>query len=634
MAMPKDTGVAARTDPPTDPPRPPASPSGPWRLGRWGAVGLGVVAVGLTLAVGELVAQLGNWLGVFHLTASPFSALGAAFITLTPEWLKEFGIRLFGQSDKLALGVSMTGTFLILGAVIGLVGRWRPRWAVVIAVALVAITGVAVLTRPNASVADLVPIVVGGIAGVWFLVTGLRAGLLEPLSRTESIAPAAGRTGAAPGTAAGTPSRAGGESERRPGAPPLAFDRRRFFRLAGIGAVVAAAAGALSRWVPSTADVEASRAAVTLPAVTDSQPPLVSGTAGGPSGASAGLSPTAAPSTIPATSSVIGQSAGTTAPSSTGVPAAQGAVNGQAAPVDVNPPVPGLTPYVTPNADFYRVDTAFVVPRVTADSWKLKIHGLVDNPFEITYADLLALPQVARMVTLTCVSNEVGGNLAGNASWQGVRIADLLARAKPQSGADCVYSTSADGFTVTTPLAALTDGRDALLAIGMNGQPLPVEHGFPVRMVVPGLYGYVSATKWVTDLELTRFSEVTAYWTDRGWAAKGPIKTASRIDVPQFGASLSPGTVAVAGVAWAQHRGISKVEVQVDSGPWQAAELSGTVSADTWRQWVYTWQATPGSHLLRVRATDGTGTLQTAAVQDVVPDGATGYHTISVKVGG
>jgi DMSO/TMAO reductase YedYZ molybdopterin-dependent catalytic subunit len=622
-----------------------------WRLGRLGAVALGIVAVGLTLGVAELVAQLGNWFGVFHLTASPFSALGATFIYFTPEWLKEFGIRLFGQSDKVALAVSMTGTFLILGAVIGLVGRRRPRWAVGIAVVLIVITGVAVITRPNSTVADLIPTVIGGLVGVWFLVTGLRVALLDPRTgvapaatseaRADTSADAAETRDATPGTPKAAASKAASSktaasktgASNSSGATAAgtaggsgSVDRRHFLRFAGIGALAAAAAGILSRWVPSTADVEASRAAVTLPTVSDSQPPVVSQSSGGgatPSGTGSG----SAPATTATTGSATG---GATGGGSTGT--SPGTVSGQGAPVDVNPPVPGITPYVTSAGDFYRVDTAFVVPRVTTDAWKLKIHGLVDNPFEITFADLLALPQIERMVTLTCVSNEVGGPLAGNAAWQGVRVADLLAKAKPQPTADCVYSSSADGFTVTTPLAVLTDGRDAMLAIGMNGAPLPLEHGFPVRMVVPGLYGYVSATKWVVDLELTTFSEVTAYWTERGWAPQAPIKTASRIDVPKLGADISPGAVPVAGVAWAQHRGISKVEVQVDDGPWAAAVLSGTVSADTWRQWVYTWQATSGKHLLRVRATDGTGALQTAAVHDVIPDGATGYHTVEVKV--
>jgi DMSO/TMAO reductase YedYZ molybdopterin-dependent catalytic subunit len=585
-----------------------------WRLSRLGAVGLGIAAVGLTLAVAELIAQLGNWFGLFHLTASPFSALGAAFIYFTPEWLKEFGIRLFGQSDKTALAVSMTGTFLILGAIIGLVGRRRPRWAVGIAIVLVVITGVAVMTRPNASVTDLVPTIIGGLVGVWFLVTGLRLALLDPGRRGTAAAP-----NDAGATAAATP-----QSSRTDCPAGTGLDRRHFIRFASVGALAAAAIGAVSQWVPSTADVEASRAAVTLPTVVDTQPSVVSGSAAGQATSPASQSPPAA-----GTSTASVAAAPTTSSSAGGT---SGTVNGQAAPVDVNPPVPGITPYVTSNGDFYRVDTAFTLPRVTTDAWKLTIHGLVDNPYTINWADLIAMPQVERMVTLTCVSNEVGGDLISNASWQGVRLQDVLAKAKPQAGADCVYSTSADGFTVTTPLAVLTDGRDAMLAIGMNGQPLPVEHGFPVRMVVPGLYGFVSATKWVVDLELVKFSEVTAYWTERGWAPRAPIKTASRIDVPRYGAAFSAGTVAVAGVAWAQHRGISKVEVQVDDGPWQTAVLSGAVSADTWRQWVYTWQATKGTHTLRVRATDATGTLQDPTVRDVIPDGATGYHAIEVKV--
>jgi DMSO/TMAO reductase YedYZ molybdopterin-dependent catalytic subunit len=353
-----------------------------------------------------------------------------------------------------------------------------------------------------------------------------------------------------------------------------AASRRQFFKIAGIGALVAVAAGALSRWIPSTADVAASRQQVALPPTTDVQPTVS---------------------------------------------------------VDLN--VDGITPFVTDNADFYRVDTAFVVPRVTTDGWQLRLHGRVDKELTLSYADLTAMPSVERMVTLTCVSNEVGGDLAGNARWQGVRLADVLAMAGPQAGADCVLSTSVDGFTVTTPLAALTDGRDAMLAFGMNGEPLPLEHGFPVRMVVPGLYGYVSATKWVTDLNVTTFAEQTAYWTERGWAPQAPIKTASRIDVPKGFAQVSKGTVAVAGVAWAQHRGISGVQVRIDGGAWQDATLSGEVSADTWRQWVYQWDATTtGQHTIECRAIDGTGTPQTEQVQGVMPDGATGLDSRSVTV--
>jgi DMSO/TMAO reductase YedYZ molybdopterin-dependent catalytic subunit len=308
-------------------------------------------------------------------------------------------------------------------------------------------------------------------------------------------------------------------------------------------------------------------------------------------------------------------------------------VDAAAAPSTTLDDVTGISSFVTPNADFYRIDTAFVVPRMTTDQWQLRVHGLVDREVTLSWSDLLAMPSVEHMVTLTCVSNPVGGDYIGNAVWQGVRLADVLALAGPQAGADCVYSTSVDGFTVTTPLAALTDGRDALLAYGMNGEPLPVEHGYPVRMVVPGLYGFVSATKWVVDLELTRFAEVTAYWTDRGWSAQAPIKTSSRIDVPRAQESVSKGRVAIAGVAWAQHRGVAGVQVQIDDGPWVDATLSGDVGPDTWRQWVYYWDdGVSGSHTARCRAIDATGAVQIDQVQGVVPDGATGLDERSFMV--
>lgn len=294
--------------------------------------------------------------------------------------------------------------------------------------------------------------------------------------------------------------------------------------------------------------------------------------------------------------------------------------------------VPGLTEFVTPNDEFYRIDTALQVPAVSGADWSLRIHGMVDRTVEFTMEDLRRRPAVSRMVTLTCVSNEVGGDLAGNAVWTGYRLADLLREAGIHGDADMVLSRSADGFTAGTPLEALTDGRDALLAVGMNGAPLPLDHGYPARMVVPGLYGYVSATKWVVDLEVTRFDRAQAYWTTRGWSERGPIKTASRIDVPAGFATLTPGPVTVAGVAWAQHRGIEKVEIQVDDGPWQPADLTAEYSTDTWRQWTYRWDATPGTHTLHVRATDTTGATQTEQRRPPVPDGATGWHSRTVRV--
>jgi len=581
----------------------------PRRFGIAAAALLGIVAVGVTFAIAELIAAFAQWTGWLDIASSPIAALGSAFIDLTPEWLKEWAIRTFGQNDKTALRIGMLITVVITAALIGVVGRWRPRLGVGLAGLLLVVAGGAVVTRANSSVVDLVPLLIGAGVGLWVLVTGLRFGLgvrgsvgpanpmpvSKPVAPPETTMPVAPPAPEVPVTASASmvpvepPARAGqgdtvgkvvlaGADHPMAAASARGYDRRAFFRVAGLGALVAVAAGALSRWIPSAAAVEASREAV------QAQLPTV--------------------------------------------------VNVQKTPTGTLDAVPGITPFVSSNSTFYRVDTAFTFPGLTAETWKLKIHGACDNPFEIDYADLVKREMIERMITLTCVSNEVGGDLAGNATWQGVRIADLLAEAKPRAEADCVLSTSAqDGFTVTTPLSALTDGRDALLAVKMNGEALPVEHGFPVRMVVPGLYGYVSATKWVVDMEISDFAQTTSFWSERGWAAQAPIKTASRIDTPRSFAQLAAGKVAVAGVAWAQHRGIKAVQVQVDEGEWAEATLSSSVSEDTWRQWVWEWDATPGQHTLRVRAIDGTGELQTGTRQDVMPDGATGWHSRVVTVG-
>lgn len=294
--------------------------------------------------------------------------------------------------------------------------------------------------------------------------------------------------------------------------------------------------------------------------------------------------------------------------------------------------IDGLAAWRTPAADFYRIDTALAVPRVSPRDWSLRVHGLVDREVRVSFDDLLAGNLVERWVTLACVSNPVGGDLVGNASWLGVPLREVLRRAGPLPGADMVLSTGADGFTASTPLEVLTRDDGPLLAVAMNGKPLPLEHGFPVRMVVPGLYGYVSATKWVSDLEVTRFADRTAYWTDRGWAERAPVKTSSRIDVPRPFARVQAGRVTVAGVAWAQTRGIAAVEVRVDDGPWRPARLAQQVDVDAWRQWVLDWDAEPGQHSLQVRATDGDGRLQAGERADVLPDGATGWHEVTVRV--
>jgi DMSO/TMAO reductase YedYZ molybdopterin-dependent catalytic subunit len=390
-------------------------------------------------------------------------------------------------------------------------------------------------------------------------------------------APAPARERAVPSLrrSSGTASTVSGSVDHHTVPPVPRIDRRGFLGLAGGVLAVAAAAGATGRWLASQRAVGAARALVRLPRPADPAPPL---------------------------------------------------------PAGVQPPVPGLGSFTTSNRDFYRIDTALAVPQVDPATWTLRVHGRVARRLTLTFDDLLARPMVERDITMTCVSNEVGGNLVGNARWLGVRVADLLAEAGPDPAADQTVARAVDGWTCGTPTSVLRDGRDALLAVAMNGEPLPAEHGFPVRMVVPGLYGYVSACKWITELELTTFADFAAYWVPRGWSALGPIKTQSRIDVPRDGARLAAGDVMIAGVAWAQHRGIAKVEVQVDDGPWQPAALAVEPTADTWRQWSLRWSATGGGHTIRVRATDATGVTQTAERAGVLPNGATGRHTIRIDI--
>jgi DMSO/TMAO reductase YedYZ molybdopterin-dependent catalytic subunit len=353
------------------------------------------------------------------------------------------------------------------------------------------------------------------------------------------------------------------------------YDRRRFLRTGVAAAGIAVVSGGLGRLLTSRANAAASRAAATIPKPVRALPPPPEGS-------------------------------------------------------DLD--VPGVGPFLTPNTDFYRVDTALFVPAIDAATWSLRVHGMVDREITLDFDQLLARPMIERDVTLACVSNEIGGPYVGNARWIGAPLADLLREAGVRDGASQIVSRSADGFTIGTPTAIAMDGRDAMLAVSMNGEPLPLEHGFPVRMVVPGLYGYVSATKWLVDLELTTLDAYDAYWIQRGWAKEAPIKTQSRIDTPADGARLGPGPVAVAGVAWAQHRGIARVEVSADAGRWEEAELGADDTIDTWRQWVYRWDAGPGSHTLAVRATDEEGETQTADRTAPFPDGATGHHTILLEV--
>jgi DMSO/TMAO reductase YedYZ molybdopterin-dependent catalytic subunit len=293
----------------------------------------------------------------------------------------------------------------------------------------------------------------------------------------------------------------------------------------------------------------------------------------------------------------------------------------------------GLSPIVVPNDEFYRIDTALLIPSVDIATWTLRVHGLVDREVTLTYDQLVQLPIVEQYVTIACVSNEVGGNLVGNASWRGVPLRTVLEMAGVQASATQLVGRSVDGFTVGMPTAWVMDqSRVPLIAIGMNGQPLPREHGYPARLIVPGLYGYVSATKWLADIELTTLDAFDAYWVGLGWAKEAPILTQSRIDVPRDGATVKAGRVAIAGVAWAPDRGIEGVEVSVDGGPWQAATISAPISKATWVQWLLAWDAAPGDHEAEVRATDGAGAVQTADQTRPFPDGARGHHRIGFHV--
>ncbi len=291
----------------------------------------------------------------------------------------------------------------------------------------------------------------------------------------------------------------------------------------------------------------------------------------------------------------------------------------------------GLTPIVVANDDFYRIDTALVVPAVDPEEWTLTIKGMVAREVVLNYADIAAMPLVERYVTLSCVSNKVGGGLVGNALWTGVYLKDLLEMAGVESGADQIVARSTDDWTAGFPTEIAFDGRDAMLAIGMNREVLPADHGFPARLVIPGLYGYVSATKWIKEIELTTWDAFDGYWVPRGWSKEAPIKTQSRIDRPKNGVRLPVGEYTVAGVAWSPGNGIERVEIQLDDGPWTETELSEPLSDDAWRQWMLPTMFAEGEHRVRVRATDRAGFTQTADEVTPAPNGAEGWHTITVR---
>ncbi|MGZ8602199.1 MAG: molybdopterin-dependent oxidoreductase [Actinomycetota bacterium] len=441
----------------------------------------------------------------------------------------------------------------------------------VVVTGLAIVLGIASVRRPRAG---LVGLAVLGAVGAF-------AALTRPTATALDALPAV--LGAAAGAltllelsrrlvgAPPTPADVGDAVDRTH--PLDAVERRRFLVVGSVALGIGAVAGALGQFLSRRSQADASRAALTVPTPAD--------------------------------------------PAST---------------VGADLRVGGLSPYFTPNGDFYRVDTALIVPTITAEEWRVRVHGMVERELTLGFEQLTARPLIERDITLACVSNEVGGPYIGNARWIGAPLADLLGEAGVDPAATQLVATSDDGFTAGTPVAAITDGRDAMLAVTMNGEPLPIEHGFPVRMVVPGLYGYVSATKWIVDLELTTFEAFDPYWIRRGWAEQAPIKTQSRIDTPKPLASVPAGDVVVAGVAWAQHRGIDRVEVRVDEGVWRQAELATADAIDTWRQWRIAVPLEVGNRTVQVRATDGDGAVQTAERAEPFPDGATGQHSIAIQV--
>jgi DMSO/TMAO reductase YedYZ molybdopterin-dependent catalytic subunit len=499
-------------------------------------------------------------------SSSPVLAVGTAVIDATPTPVKEWAVSTFGTADKPILIGSVLLVTIALAAVIGVVARRRLLLGIGLMSVLVVLAGAAVLRRPLASAADLVPtllaLVLGPLALVWLTrqLNGLtsapdRPDPAGPAPRGEDAAGVAGEHRAAP-----VPAAAAGAS------------RRGVLVGSGLLALLSAAAVAggelIVRGRTRLADIA-------LPKPANPQPPL---------------------------------------------------------PTGLEEEFPSLSSFRTPNSRFYRVDTKLAVPIVDPDDWELRIDGDVDRELTFSYDDLRRMEIVEHDITLTCVSNEVGGKLVGAARWTGVPLGALLDQAGVGTRADQILSTDVEGFTISTPLEVALDGRNSMVALGMNGEVLPRKHGFPARLVVPGLYGFVGATKWLNRLTLTTYDAATAYWTDRGWATDAPIKLSSRIDTPRPLATLAPGRVAVGGVAWAQHHGVAKVEVRIDGGPWQEARLGPSAGIDYWRQWHFPWDAQAGRHELAVRCTDRDGNVQTAERATPFPDGSSGIQEIVVMV--
>ena len=621
--------------------------AGSRRRAGLGAVA-GLLAAGTALGVGQLVA------GLTGANGSPVVAVGELQIDFTPPWLKNFAINEFGSDDKLVLVSGILVVLAIFAAVIGALATRRLAYGMAGLAVFAAVGLIAATTRPTATAASVLPTLAATAAAVVVLRMLIRLAT-QPAEAsqdkwqydswdaawavTEPSGPKGtdADTASLPDASATDPFMADPVRPDQPGpdqpgrnqpgpeqpvAPDLPADTGR-----------PPASGTVIR--PSGPREPGQPGRPTSPG----QPvrPVRAGSHAAPPGPQrrSFLAASAATAGVAAVAGLAGRllaerSSVASARNALRIPKPAQTVPGL--PAGVNLDIPGLSSFITSNNNFYRVDTAIVLPQVDPSSWQLRIHGMVQREITLTFDELIRMPLIEDYVTLCCVSNPVGGPYIGNALWLGVKLASVLRQAGIKAGADQLLCTSVDGFTSGTPIQTVMDGRDALLAVAMNGQPLPVAHGFPVRMVVPGLYGYVSATKWVTDIDVTTFAGNYAYWAVRGWSQQAPVKTESRIDVPNGLGQLKAGQTAVAGVAWAQHKGIDAVHVRVDSGPWNLATLAAVPGLDTWRQWAWEWDATPGNHLIECRATDKTGYTQTGLDEPPEPNGATGYPMVQVSV--
>ncbi|MCY3962478.1 MAG: molybdopterin-dependent oxidoreductase [bacterium] len=573
------------------------------------AISAGIVAAGAALGLSEILS------GLSRKIPSLVVSVADVIVDKTPGDIARWSINNLGDNQKPALVWGIVVVSILLGAVLG----WpsRKRWWVMPAglVVFAVVGGWAAARNPLSSDGlGWMSGLLSGAFGIAVFMSLYALALFSRLSREEE------------------PS----EDEARP-VPMVGRgrfnDRRRFVGAVGIMAGASLAGGLLGRWLRRRDTVEGAREGVaealqgrTIATPTARATPRPTESASQPA--------TSDDSTAPATPEAAGADP-TAEPTTeaTAEPTAEPTPSVTAEPVG-EPNfdyIAGIAPLVTPNEDFYLIDTALSYPQIDPADWSLRIHGMVNREVEISFDELLDLGLVREQVTLSCVSNRVGGRLVGNAEWVGVPLATVLDQAGVQPRATQIVGRSVDRWTAGFPTAVALDGRIAMVAVQMNGEPLPISHGFPARLVVAGLYGYVSATKWLSDIELTTWEAFDGYWIPRGWSKEGPIKTQSRIDVPRRDSTIDPGPTAIAGVAWAPTRAIEKVEVQVNNEDWVEAELSRETTINSWRQWMVTWNATPGEHQVRVRATDGTGTTQTSEISNPAPDGATGWHTIQVR---